>query len=86
MYYTGNFKADPEKAMRDKKNWTEIGFVVILDVTLGSVRGVWLIFDFYPFDDTGECCHFPNDVDWGYVPELDEFGKPQLDKDQPEED
>ena len=86
MYYVGNFKANPEKAMRDEKNWAETGFAVVSDVTPGRARGVWLIFDFYPFDDTGERCHFPNDFDWGYLPELDKFGKPQSDGDQTEED
>ncbi|KAK3179433.1 hypothetical protein OEA41_005555 [Lepraria neglecta] len=84
--HVGNFKANPEKAMRDEKNWTETGFAVVSDVTPGRARGVWLIFDFYPFDDTGKRCHFPNNIDWGYLPELDEFGKPQSDGDQTEED
>lgn len=58
----------------------------MLDVISGKAKGVWLVFDFYPFDNTGERGHVHHDDDWGYLPELDEDGQVQIDGAQTEED
>lgn len=68
VYYKGDFEADPEGDKRDEDNWEDIGFTVVSNVTSGRAAGVWLVFNFHPFDDEGERYHIDDDSYWGWLP------------------
>ena len=70
MYYTGNFEEDGVvTAMNNSTEWADTGFAIVSDVTTGSARGVWLIYDFWPYDPLStDRDHLQGDDDWGWLP------------------
>lgn len=54
--------------MSDTAEWEDIGFPVVSDVTSGTARGVWLIFDLWPYDPVStDRYHVQYHVNWGWL-------------------
>ena len=71
MYYDGDFSAvKGTPAENDSQNWRDSRFALVSDVTSGKPKGVWLAFDFHPYERTA-CEHIPigDDDEWGWLPE-----------------
>ena len=71
MYYTGDFTGDgTERAISNSEGWDDTGFAVVVDVTTGSPRGVWIIYDFWPENNSieGDRYHLDDDESWGWLP------------------
>lgn len=72
MYYHGDYKS-PKGAMEDETIYCDTAFAVVAYLTYGRAKGVWLVFDFYPFDEaSAECHHVHDDLDWGWLPNHEE--------------
>ena len=69
MYFDGDFKEDPDAATKESEGWKDTGFAVVSNVTSGRSQGVWLVFEFHPFDPVStDHYHVDTDVDWGWLP------------------
>ena len=82
MYYKDDFAAHGiERASNNREGWLDTGFAVVVDVTPGRARGVWLIYDFWPIElIEGDRWHV-DDEDWGLLPvkdSRDEVGVKQV--------
>lgn len=67
MCYTEDFITNHD-AIKDAKHWIDTGFSVVVDITSGTPRGVWLLYDFWPTDEDGDRTHISNDYSWGWLP------------------
>ena len=72
MYYKDDFAAHGiECASKNSEGWSDTGFAVVVDVTPGHARGVWLICDFWPIELIESERHHVDDEDWGLLPVKD---------------
>ena len=71
MYYDGHFSnVKGSSAENDPKMWQDTGYVLVSDVTSGKPKGVWLAFDFFPYECVAdERIHITSDLGWGYLPD-----------------
>ncbi|KAL8839279.1 MAG: hypothetical protein Q9170_001796 [Blastenia crenularia] len=65
--YMGKATSDKDK-IADKKSWRDTGFALVTDVTTGTARGVWIVYNFYPKDADGDRYHLDDDDEWGWLP------------------
>ena len=73
MYYEKDFVGvGTEQAMADRRSWSDSGFALVVDVTPGRPRGVWLIYNFWKYDEIeGERYHDDSEDNWGWLPVKD---------------
>ena len=74
MYYKKDFVGvGAEQAMADRDSWDNSGFALVVDVTPGRPRGVWLIYNFWKYDEIAdERYHEDSEDNWGWLPVKDE--------------
>ena len=84
VYYKGDFsKVKGTPAENDSKMWEDSGFTLVSDMTSGKPKGVWLAFDFFPYNRGAEDrFHISEDFNWGYLPEPASYSAPDEDGDE----
>ncbi|KAL8726072.1 MAG: hypothetical protein Q9166_006951 [cf. Caloplaca sp. 2 TL-2023] len=70
MAYEGKGETVSE-AVKDTEHWKNTGFIVVSDITTGRARGVWIVYNFWPIDISGDRYHIEEDDEWGWLPNYD---------------
>ncbi|KAL8726071.1 MAG: hypothetical protein Q9166_006950 [cf. Caloplaca sp. 2 TL-2023] len=65
--YAGT-STNQSEAIKDVYGWSDTGFVVVLDITNGKARGVWIVYNFNPVSPEGDRYRVENEDDWGWLP------------------
>ncbi|KAL8925505.1 MAG: hypothetical protein Q9208_003396 [Pyrenodesmia sp. 3 TL-2023] len=58
---------DVKDMIEDEDHWWDTGFNLVLDITTGRARGVWIVYNFWPQNDEGDHFRIEDEDHWGLL-------------------